>query len=155
MKIASYEYNIRDRSLEIYVSGCKSPHCEGCHNPELWDFNVGKDFNMFYEEFYTLLDTFDGYIDRVVIMGGEPLDQSLFELNQLIAFWSSMIEPYRKEIWVYTKYSLEEVPNTLKETVDYIKCGRFDINNLSEGNIQYGLKLASSNQNIYKKGEDY
>lgn len=41
MRVAGTEFNLAHRALEIYLSGCKAPHCEGCHNKELWEFNQG------------------------------------------------------------------------------------------------------------------
>lgn len=30
--------------VSVFVSGC-SHHCKGCFNAELWDYNVGEEFN--------------------------------------------------------------------------------------------------------------
>ena len=38
---------------------------------------------------------------------------------------------------------------------DYIKCGRYKEELKTDDNIQYGIKLASSNQHIYRRGIDY
>lgn len=32
-------------SVSVYVQGCEH-HCKGCFNPETWDFNGGKDFQI-------------------------------------------------------------------------------------------------------------
>ena len=29
----------------IYCSGCEN-HCEGCHNPESWDFSAGEEISV-------------------------------------------------------------------------------------------------------------
>lgn len=29
--------------VSFFVQGCPN-HCEGCHNPETWDFDGGKEF---------------------------------------------------------------------------------------------------------------
>ena len=36
--------------LTFFVQGCPH-HCEGCHNPESWDFDLGEvyDINYFYK----------------------------------------------------------------------------------------------------------
>lgn len=38
---------------------------------------------------------------------------------------------------------------------DYVKIGRYDENLTTDNNIQYGIKLATSNQIIFKRGVDY
>ena len=43
----------------------------------------------------------------------------------------------------------------IKELCDYIKTGEYDESLKCENNIQYGIKLATSNQKINKKGIDY
>ncbi len=40
--VAGTEVNLQHKALEIYVSGCLNHDCKGCHNPELWYWNVGK-----------------------------------------------------------------------------------------------------------------
>ena len=42
MNINSVDYSPNLMSLDIYISGCASPHCDGCHNPMLWDFEKGQ-----------------------------------------------------------------------------------------------------------------
>ena len=39
--------------------------------------------------------------------------------------------------------------------LDWVKIGRYIESLTTDNNIQYGIKLATSNQNIYKKGVDY
>ena len=50
MNIVTTQYTLKTKSLEIYVAGCRGDshgtHCEGCHNPELWDFNIGENIQM-------------------------------------------------------------------------------------------------------------
>ena len=41
MNIIQTQYTLKRKSLEIYKSGCRGPHCKGCHNPETWEFNQG------------------------------------------------------------------------------------------------------------------
>jgi len=48
-----------------------------------------------------------------------------------------------------------DMPNELINSLDYIKCGRYEESLKCNDNIQYGIKLATSNQRIYKKGIDY
>ena len=39
--------------------------------------------------------------------------------------------------------------------LDWVKIGRYIESLTTDNNIQYGIKLATSNQHIYKKGVDY
>ena len=93
--------------VTLFTQGC--PHrCPGCHNPETWSFDGGKDFT---------LDTMEEIIDGLkaqgiqrnfCVMGGEPL----CEENALLTYTSikrvKMDLPETK-VYVWTGYTLEEL----------------------------------------------
>ena len=153
MNILGTQYTLNTKSFEIYLSGCKgNPHCRGCHNPESWDFNNGTKFNTNYRnQIAEKIQQFDSLIENIMIFGGEPNDQNLDELKELLLF----IKVFNKSIWLFTRYGIDEVPYFEKEICDYIKCGGYIPELKSDNNIQYGIKLATDNQKIYKKGKDY
>ena len=109
----------------LFVAGCPH-HCEGCHNPQTWDFNAGN--NMTVEEAYTLLTKSD--ITDVTFSGGEPFCQAkaLTILAKLIK------EKTSKDIWIFSGFTFEEIIsddeklNLLKEC-DVLVDGKFEINN--------------------------
>ena len=47
MKYAGINFNDMNAapgvSVSFFLQGCPH-HCKGCHNPETWSFNGGKDF---------------------------------------------------------------------------------------------------------------
>lgn len=141
---ASYNigYNSSDGiALEIYLYGCKRvPKCQGCHNPELWDFKTGS--KLVYGELRKLIEKRSAVINNFVILGGEPLDQDLQELDDLLYFLSR----YNKPIWLYTSY--DSVPADIGRYCTYIKYGRYEEHLKAEGNVHFGVTLASSNQII-------
>lgn len=139
MNIVGLEYSLTRRCLEIYLSGCLAPHCQGCHNFKLWDFNIGTDWNLWKD---TIKEkTKSGLIDRLAIMGGEPLDQDRKSLNELIIF----LKQLDKELWLFTRYtSFENID------VDYIKCGKYIAELPSKEYPEYNLILASNNQKVIK-----
>jgi anaerobic ribonucleoside-triphosphate reductase activating protein len=151
MKIASTQYNLQNKSFEIYLSGCKG-NCNGCYNPELKDFTVGKNIDKYYiNTIINKINEFKNLIDSIWVLGGDPLDQKHLELIDLIYD----LKYCNKEIWLWTRYDLNKIPCGIKGFFDYIKCGEY-INTLScDDNIQFGIKLSTSNQKIYKKGLDY
>lgn len=153
MNILGSQYTIQNRAFEIYVSGCKgNPHCKGCHNPESWDFNAGDKMNReLLKKYQKKIKEFDKLIDNIMIFGGEPLDQSNEDLEELLTFMSST----NKDIWLFTRYSLDKVPDFVKGLCKYIKCGEYIPDLTVDNNVQYGIKLATSNQKIHKKGLDY
>ena len=59
-------------SVTVYVQGCPH-HCEGCHNPETWNFEDGQIYTPeLSNEIITALN--DSRIFRsLCIQGGEPL----------------------------------------------------------------------------------
>lgn len=94
-------------SVTFFVQGC--PHrCKGCHNPETWDFDGGKEFTpQVLNEIYKAL-TANGLVRSFCIMGGEPLCQE----NSFLTFL--VLENVKKKfpnikIYLWTGYYFEEL----------------------------------------------
>lgn len=152
MNITDIDYGMSDNSYSIFLSGCSgNPKCEGCFNPENWDFNVGRNWLTYTDRIRKDLTDFKILIKKIIIVGGEPLDQDIFVLNQMLKF----LQQFEIPIFLFTRYSLYEVPESVKEYCDFIKCGPYIPSFTCDDNIQYGIKLATLNQKIYKKGKDY
>lgn len=151
INIIGTQYNLARKALEIYKAGCSGPHCNNCHNPESWDFDQGESWEVCGDRILTKIRRFSSLIDRVEFYGGEPLDSNLDELRDIL----ESIKKLDKEIWVFTRYPLSEIDTRVKNLCDYIKCGRYIEGLKCTDNIQYGITLATSNQNVYKKGKDF
>lgn len=156
MNILATQYTLANKSFEIYVAGCNaSPHCKGCHAEESWDFNAGEKYTKLY--FYKMRNKiieFNNLIDKIWILGGDPLDNNMEKVCKMVKELSIL----NKETWLFTRHSLETTKIKLKDSIelfDYIKCGAYEQNLTTDNNIQYGVKLATSNQKIYKRGVDY
>ena len=80
-----------------------------------------------------------------MIFGGEPLDQNENELLGLL----SDLKHLNKKVWLFTRFEIDEVSESIKFYCDYIKTGRYIPEFKCEDNIQYGIKLATSNQKIF------
>lgn len=134
-------------SLEFYISGCKQ-YCKNCHNQELWNFDFGKECDNKY--IGRQISKFKNKYDNFVILGGEPLDQNIPELVKFLKYLAKKNTP----IWLYTSYELADVEPEVFLLCHYIKTGKYIEEQKTENNIQYGVKLATTNQNIFKiKGE--
>jgi anaerobic ribonucleoside-triphosphate reductase activating protein len=154
MRILATQFSLSMRSFDIYISGCKAPHCPGCHNPEGWDFNQGDEYTHLYaEKIYDKMKGFYSLIENIMIFGGEPLDSPTDELVDMITFINVATDG--KPVWLFTRYDIEDVPEKIKLVCDYIKCGRYEEDKKIENYKQYGITLATSNQKIYKKGVDF
>lgn len=153
MNILGTQYTPQTRSFEIYVSGCSgTPHCPGCHNPESWDFDLGDSYNSeYFKKIHSKIFEFDSIIDNVMILGGEPLDQNFSELLAMLLDLNGIGKP----IWIFTRYDLADIPDFVKKYCSYIKCGRYESDLITDNNTAYNIRLATSNQKIYKKGLDY
>lgn len=145
MNISGKTYNLIHKAFDIFLSGCNPPYCVECHNPVTWDFNYGQLINM--DNLFERVKE-DDLIEKVRIMGGEPLDQDFDELKKLIIG----LKKTGKELWVFTKYLPFEIPSDilsfLYDNIDYIKHGRYLKNR--ESVTQYGIILASDNQFIQR-----
>lgn len=155
MNILATQYTIQHKSFEIYVAGCsgvKGVHCTSCHNKESWDFNQG---DLYTQEYFNhikqKISDFNSLISNIMLFGGEPLDQNHDELIHILLDLKTL----NKNIWLFTRYDIEDISKEIKELCDYIKCGRYLPHLTSDTNIMYGIRLATSNQFIYKKGLNY
>ncbi|MDN5317857.1 MAG: anaerobic ribonucleoside-triphosphate reductase activating protein [Thermoanaerobacterium sp.] len=148
MNILSTQYSLETKSLEIYVAGCSgNPHCANCHNHESWDFKQGTKYNeKYFSHIKNKIKDFDALIDNIMILGGEPLDQNIDELIHLLFDLNTL----NKKIWLFTRYEIEQIPNEVIKFCDYIKTGKYIPELKTDNNIQYGIKLATSNQKIIK-----
>jgi len=58
--------------LTIFSQGCHN-HCEGCHNPDTWDFDGG---TVMEEEQIVQMARANPLVKGVTFSGGEPFDQA-------------------------------------------------------------------------------
>ncbi|MDD2971007.1 MAG: anaerobic ribonucleoside-triphosphate reductase activating protein [Lachnospiraceae bacterium] len=88
----------------LFVSGCRN-HCEGCFQPETWDFANGMPFDEFVEE--ELLDSLKpSYVAGLTLLGGDPFEEE--NQKAILPFLGKVKEQYpEKSIWAYTGYVLE------------------------------------------------
>lgn len=91
--------------VSLFVSGC-THHCEGCFNPETWDFHYGKPFTE--KEIDEIMEYLKpDYIKGLSLLGGEP-----FEFNNqqgLLPLLRRVKSTYpEKDLWCYTGYDFEK-----------------------------------------------
>ena len=93
--------------VSFFVQGC--PHrCKGCHNPETWGFDGGKEFTSgTLDEIISGL-TAQGIQRDLCIMGGEPLcDENAF-LTYLVIKEVKEKVPEAK-IYIWSGYTYEQL----------------------------------------------
>ena len=96
-------------SVSFFTQGC--PHkCKGCHNPETWDFEGGKEFTpKVLDEIYEALRA-NGIERSFCIMGGEPLcEQNLLLTYMVLREVKNHFPDVKTYIWTgyYHKQLLE------------------------------------------------
>jgi anaerobic ribonucleoside-triphosphate reductase activating protein len=133
--------------ITVWVSGCVH-HCKGCHNPETWDFNGGREFtDDDKKEIFKLLTI--PYLKGVTFSGGDPL----CSYEDVLSFAKELKEKFPdKDIWVYTGFKFEYVAEHMSEIldyVDYIVDGKFEED---KKNLSLAFR-GSENQRIWKKEE--
>lgn len=152
IKIAGTQFDVASSTLEIYLSGC-TRDCPGCQNIELQSFSIGTQYREYMPRLTYQLSR--PFVDNIVIMGGEPLEQERVNLEDLIKRLKSFNKYYERKLGIFTGFEFEEVPHWIKSNVDYIKCGRYDEELRSDSYISNGIQLASTNQRVYMRGVDY
>jgi len=124
-------------AFTIWFSGC-SMGCNECHSPSLQDHALGRRYTAM-----TVLMAVDTSrnltgIDTVVLLGGEPLEQDIDDLEYLC------IKLYKHgyKVWLYTGHEFDDIPDSIKLHISVAKCGPY-IHELATGGFP-----ASSNQYV-------
>jgi anaerobic ribonucleoside-triphosphate reductase activating protein len=94
-------------SVSFFTQGC--PHrCKGCHNPETWDFNRGKEFT--YDVLNEIIEALgaNGIKRNFCVMGGEPLCPENEFLTLLVIKTVKEKLPDTK-VYVWTGYYYEDL----------------------------------------------
>ena len=146
MNVAGIKYNdIADGEgvrTTVFVSGCRR-HCDGCQNPEAWDFGFGERWNWQTEQM--VIDSLKPYwIQGLTICGGEPFEPE--NEPALAALLKRVRREFPdKDIWIYSGYTLEELEgHELLQYADVLVDGPF-----MEGQKDAGLAFRGSrNQRI-------
>jgi anaerobic ribonucleoside-triphosphate reductase activating protein len=104
--------------LTYFAQGCKS-RCKGCHNPETWCFNEGKEFTQ--ETLNSIISglTANGISRSLAIQGGEPLCEENQFLTNLIITEVRKVYPDIK-IYLWTGYLYEDLLNNLTTHLRHI-----------------------------------
>lgn len=130
----------------LFVSGCEH-NCKGCHNPQTHNPDSGIEFtdNEVNEIFEQLSKP---YIKGLTLSGGDPLYKSNYET--ILSLCKTIKKKFpKKDIWLYTGYRIEEIPEEERDILHYIDViadGRF-VEELKDVNLPY---VGSSNQRIIK-----
>jgi hypothetical protein len=152
VNIVHIDFSPNTRSLDIFVSGCKPPYCDDCCNIEIADFKCGTYWMNHIDKIITYLKEYDNLIDNIFLLGGSFNHQNS---HQLKMFFSMLKEYNNKEVWLFAREELPKIKSIFLKNCNYIKCGEYIPELTTDNNIQFSLKLATSNQKVFKKGIDY
>lgn len=105
--------------VSLFVSGC-THHCEGCFNPESWDFRAGKVFDD--EAVNIILDAIKpDYIKGFSLLGGEPFE--LTNQKEIVKLLKRIKdEKPTINIWCYTGYLFDrEIIDIMLQKYDFTR----------------------------------
>lgn len=144
MRIAGTEVNLKHRALEIYVSGCRQPHCPGCHNSELWDFDVGESWEKVLPELKNKICELNknGLVNIIWLLGGEPAHQNFSEMCQFLMGLRACNLP----IMLWSRET--SLPMQIWSLIDYAKLGPYINTGKEYVEPIFGITLANREQKI-------
>lgn len=138
--------------VSFYTQGCDH-RCPGCHNPETWDFEGGKDFTPDILHQVDKALTANNVHRDFCLLGGEPLHEQNIMLSYILIEHIKQNFPDVK-IYIWTGYVLEDLRkreinnNKLKyvlDNADYLIDGPFI---LAQRDITLWMR-GSPNQRIW------
>ena len=134
----------------IFFSGCEH-RCKGCHSPQTWDFNYGKEVtDELIEEIRNEIVK-RPFVKTIVLSGGDPF----YSATEVLKFLDKLNLP-DYIIWAYTGWQIDylrECTDDKKKLLDRCSCivdGPFEID---KRDITLRFR-GSSNQHIYRKDEN-
>ena len=138
--------------ISLFVSGCRN-HCEGCFNPETWDFDYGEPFTQKTER--EIIEALcPSWIQGLSVLGGDPMEPENQEA--LLPFLRKFRERFpQKDVWAWTGCVYErellkespwrcEVTDEMLSLIDVIVDGPF-VESLKDISLRF---RGSSNQRI-------
>jgi len=136
--------------VTFFTQGCPF-HCIGCHNPETWDFNGGRELTD--TVINDLIDAINanGVNRNFCIMGGEPLCEQNLPVTDLVISKVKEVYPDIK-IYVWTGYTMEELNQRVDD--ELLKYVLYDIDCIVDGRFVFEKRditlpmRGSSNQRI-------
>lgn len=149
------KYDIADGlgvRVTLFVSGCTN-RCEGCFQPETWDFEYGRPFTEETRQ-EILAALAPSYIQGLTLLGGEPFEPE--NQRELVKLLRAVRETYpQKDIWCYTGFTMDrelagggsrhcEVTDEMLGLIDILVDGRFV---LAKRNLMLRFR-GSENQRI-------
>ena len=142
--------------VSFWAQGCPH-HCQGCQNPETWDFDGGQPLPIDIKGQIIKAISANGITRNFSVLGGEPLcEQNLDIVDQIITAVRAAY-PHIK-IFVWTGYTIQELKEQKNTTIEHILS---QIDTLIDGRYieskrDITLKFrGSKNQNILNKEIDF
>lgn len=162
MRIANINYydtvnTVGGAVISVWTQGCPH-HCEGCFNPETWDFSGGR---IFTEEdmvgiIYEINENRD-VIHGVSFLGGEPLcSENIKGVVDCIKRINTSFP--EKTIMIWSGYTFKDifpklVDNHIENMVDYVVDGRFVMSKKDKKLKLRGSSNQNVNHNVNRSGE--
>ena len=138
--------------VTLFVSGCTN-RCEGCFQPQTWDFKYGKEFTQDTQR--QILDMLSpDYINGLTVLGGEPFEPA--NQREILPFLRKVRNTYpSKDIWIFSgftygeltsegSYCRTEYTDEILRLTDVLVDGRFELDK-KDISLQF---RGSSNQRI-------
>ena len=125
-------------TLAFNISGCPH-HCKGCHSQYLWEYEGDN----LLENMENIIKQYNNYITCVCFMGG---DQNMYELRLALKCCKRM----GYKTCIYSGLNDVRYFKSLFYLLDWIKIGKYEESMRCDNHVEYGVKLATSNQHLYK-----
>ncbi|MCQ2439761.1 MAG: anaerobic ribonucleoside-triphosphate reductase activating protein [Oscillospiraceae bacterium] len=127
--------------LVIFLQGC-ARRCNGCQNPDAWDFEGGEEWDTASLAEYVKDILRKHPLDGITLSGGDPVYQKHACMDLLDRL------PEDLNVWLYTGFQYEDIADSpLVRRADVVVDGPFIEDLKCEGQM-----CGSSNQRIIRKG---